>query len=346
MGLRLLGRDQGRARLEVIGIDQRLGRRIGHVAAVGHVGVQIGKGHLDRLDLQVQRHRIIGAHVTDASMAEHLERHQRGDALTVGRDLVQVQVVEAAGQRAAPFGAMRGEVLFGQHGAMGAGVIRNLLGDGPLVESAAARLRNRRKRIGHVMAPEPFARPGRAPTGHEGLGKARLVGQDLRAALPQRSDHRRHGKTIGRVADGGRQYRGQIEFAEPVDQFGPGGDRARHRHAFPAAERDLVLPGEALGRPAHRGRARGIEAVQFLAVPQDAVPVRAQPVARGLDHGQGRGGGDGGIDGIAALGEHRQARLRRQGMRGGNHVLGQNGRTAGSIKGVMAQCHHKASFAD
>ena len=66
--------------------------------------------------------------------------------------------------------------------------------------------------------------------------------------------------------------------------------------------------------------------MQGLAVPQDRERVRAQAVAARLDHGQRHGGRDRSVDRIAALGQHRQPRLRRQRLRGRHHVGRQHGR--------------------
>jgi hypothetical protein len=60
--------------------------------------------------------------------------------------------------------------------------------------------------------------------------------------------------------------------------------------------------------------------MQALAVPEDGEVVAAQAVGAGLDDGHRRGGGDGGVDGIAATLQHAQAGLRRQRLRGGDHI--------------------------
>ena len=71
--------------------------------------------------------------------------------------------------------------------------------------------------------------------------------------------------------------------------------------------------------------------MQRFAVPQNAKRVRAQTAADRLDDGQHRCCGNGGVHRIAALPQDTQARLRGQGVRGGNNVAGEYGETCAGI---------------
>jgi hypothetical protein len=58
------------------------------MAGVGHPAVGVGEGQLHRLDLQVLRRQAVDRVAAEVQLVEHAQRHQRGDALAVGRDLV------------------------------------------------------------------------------------------------------------------------------------------------------------------------------------------------------------------------------------------------------------------
>ena len=75
--------------------------------------------------------------------------------------------------------------------------------------------------------------------------------------------------------------------------------------------------------------------MQLLAVPQDAERVRAKAAAGRFNDGQHSGSGDSRVYGVAALLQDRQAGLGREGLRCGDDILGQNGRAARRIDGIM-----------
>ncbi len=100
----------------------------------------------------------------------------------------------------------------------------------------------------------------------------------------------------------------------------PRAHRARHGHGIPAALRHRRHAFEAIERPARWRAAGRVEAVQLLAVPQDAERVAADAVARRLDHGQRDRGRERRIDGVPPFQQHAQARLRCKRLRGRDDV--------------------------
>jgi len=108
------------------------------------------------------------------------------------------------------------------------------------------------------------------------------------------------------------------------------GHRARHRRSQHAAQRHLHVPpfDEGLARGAGR---RGPARVQ----PPDAVftptvdqhkRVAAETAHHWLHDPEHRRGSDGGVDGVAAAGQHFESCSRGQGMTGSNHAAaGKNG---------------------
>ena len=79
--------------------------------------------------------------------------------------------------------------------------------------------------------------------------------------------------------------------------------------------------------------------MQLLAVPQNAKRVRSQTATHRLDDGQHRCCCDGCIHRIAALPQHAQTSLCRQGVRGGHDVAGEDGKTRTAVGIVEIECH-------
>ena len=109
-------------------------------------------------------------------------------------------------------------------------------------------------------------------------------------------------------------------FPNFFGELHPCAHRARHGDRVPAALRHRRHAFEAFERPPGRRAAGGVQAVQLLAVPQDAERVAADAVARRLDDGQRDGGCERRIDGIAAFQQHPEPRLRGERLRCGDHV--------------------------
>jgi len=73
---------------QVGGVEQVGGAHLGHEALVGHPAVGVGKGQLDGLDLQVGAFHAVGPEAADVELLQHAQRHERGNALAIGRQLV------------------------------------------------------------------------------------------------------------------------------------------------------------------------------------------------------------------------------------------------------------------
>ena len=136
----------------------------------------------------------------------------------------------------------------------------------------------------------------------------------------------------------GCQQVGERQLAEALAHRGPAGHGAGHGHAVPAAHRrglrvSAVLALEVLGRPGLRRAARGVQAVQRLAVPQQAERVGAEAVADRLgqrDHGRG---GNRRVDRVATLVQHAHAGLRRERVRGRHDVAAEHGQALAGVAG-------------
>ncbi|MCY1306774.1 hypothetical protein D9M70_566540 [compost metagenome] len=78
--------------------------------------------------------------------------------------------------------------------------------------------------------------------------------------------------------------------------------------------------------------AAGVQAVQSVLDPDQGKGVAADGATGGLDHGQRRSRGDGGIYGIATGAQHGDACLGGQRLRGGDHaVTGEHALALGGV---------------
>ena len=156
-------------------------------------------------------------------------------------------------------------------------------------------------------------------------GKAGLAVQLLGGRGPLLLHH--HGHQVAALGDidSCLHQVGKRQFAKALAQRRPTCDGARNGYSVhaPLGRVGLVravFAVEVSRRPGCGGMARGIQAVQLLAVPQNAKRIRTQAVAHRLGNRQGSGSGDGRVDGITALPVHAQARLRGQRVRGADDV--------------------------
>src|SRR5258708_38025308 len=86
--------------------------------------------------------------------------------------------------------------------------------------------------------------------------------------------------------------------------------------------------------------ARGVEADQLGAVPQDTEGVGAAAVVGRLGYGDGDGAGDRGIDGVAASGQHAQAGGGGEVLRGGDDVGGKDWKFLGGVGKIVRKRRH------
>ena len=160
-------------------------------------------------------------------------------------------------------------------------------------------------------------------------------------ARPVGCDARRHHEALLRQRDGRLQQALDRPGAVVLQQAHPAADGAGHRDGMGAVRLDACQvrfgePGRggALGRPA-----RGVERDQLaragLGNESEAVAADARHVR--LDDGEHGGGGDGRVDGVAALAQHLDAGEAGRGMRGGAHGPAPIGeRAAGRVEAAHA----------
>ena len=315
---------------QVVAVQQLRGGDA-HMVQVGVVLVQIRKGQLHGLDLQVHAIHAVQRLRSRAQLVQHAQRHQRRNTLAVGRDLVDHRVTELLRHRSHPVGLVRGQIFLAHHAAAGPRMLDHLPGQRAAVEGLAHGLGNLFQRARMGFAPEHFTGPGSAATGQKALGKAGLVAQFLAAQLPQRGNRGRDRETVACIVDGGLGHLREGQLAEALGQRHPGRHGAGHGHGIPALFRNAAELGKVVGRPARRRAARGVEAVQLLAVPDDGKAVAADAAARGLDHRERHRRGQCRIHGVAASQQHGEAGLRGQRLRSADHITPQHRR---AVRGI------------
>ncbi len=188
---------------------------------------------------------------------------------------------------------------------------RDLRRDLAAIEIFAFRLGDLRQRLGLVLHAKMLARFDEAPVRHEGFGKARLVLQPSGVGLPDLRDDRRDEEAVARIADRRFDQGGEGQLSVTAAELDPGGDGSRNGGGVPALVRHC-RPGEERRAPGGGRAAGGVEADELRAVPKDGEEVAAEAVPGRFHDGQSDRRRDCGVDGIAALGQHREPGLRCQ----------------------------------
>ncbi len=109
-----------------------------HGVDVGVVLVQVGKSELHGLDAGVHGLHIVHRVSADAMRVEHAQRHQCGNALAVGRQLVHRPPSIRGRERRHPLGVVGLEVFGGERATVLRRAVDDSLRDRATVEGVAA----------------------------------------------------------------------------------------------------------------------------------------------------------------------------------------------------------------
>ncbi len=258
----------------------------------------------------------------DVEALEDIEHLERDHTLRVRWQLEHL--VAAIGRRDGrdPVGAIRRQVGGRQQAATRLHVGRDRLCDRPAVERVAPAAPNRLERLGQIRVLEDFAGDGRPAAKKKRRRGRGILRQGLLLGLPLSGDDLADGEPLAGVADGGLDGARERDRAVLRQELLPSVDDAGHAHRERAAIRDLVelAAAELVGRRRGGGAAARVQAAHGLrlCVVDDREEVPANTVHRRLDDRENRGGGDGGVDGVAALLEHAQAGRRGERLAGGD----------------------------
>ena len=156
---------------------------------VGGVGVVVGEGELHGFDLVVPGGGIDLRVGGGGGVGRHPQRHQRGDALTVRRNLPHLAIAVADADRIDPLGVVGGQVLVAHEATGTGGVGDDGLGHFALVEVAEAPLGQATKPPSVTGAGPHLAGAGRSTCGGEHGGPIgqfvqTLVWEEVEGGVP------------------------------------------------------------------------------------------------------------------------------------------------------------------
>ena len=193
-----------RGRVEVGWLEQRGGVQV-HVLGIGDVAAAGGEGQLHGLELKVDRLGAVHGEARDAEAVEDAQRHERGEPLTVGGQLVDHGAAERQRQRLDPGRAVLPQIVLGHEAVLGGGGGGHADGELADVEALAfgdGELFQRRRQVG-VAEQRPGR--GRVAARQEHARELAQAAVARRLLAPERGRHGRHGEALSRIGDRGRQ---------------------------------------------------------------------------------------------------------------------------------------------
>ena len=279
---------------------------------VADVSMHIGKRELHRFNLEMQALGRVDGSITQRQVAQHPQRHQCADALSVRRDLVNLvsAVVERYGVQ--PFRLVRRKVVHRKQATTGGGVGNDLFPERSAVERFAVRPRNGFERVRLIRKGEDLAGRGARPSIGERTLKVGKIAKSLDRFVPLSRADRRDQEPAAGILNGGLEQPCEGKLAELLREGDPTRNRAGDGHRMPSAHRHLIELPEEIARPPGRRVPGGVQAMQRASVPDDGEQIAADAVVVRFHHGQRRRSGDGGIDCVSTGSENVEPRLRRQ----------------------------------
>ena len=258
--------NQRRACCQIRRIEQIRNRDI-HRLRIGDKAIGVGQCQLDGLDLHMQAVGRVRRMRRQVFVVENAQGDQRRQALPIGGNFVQSVAAVVLARGADPIALVRRQIVGVKLCAVRCRGGGHLLGQVATVIGLALRLGNPLQRPRLVGTGKFLTRLRNSPPRHKGLGKTRHLGQDLRLPRPRVRRHRPDQIAIAGIAHRRRKEVGEGQFAKALRQLDPGRHATGRGHRVPTPAGHRIAPGEVLRRPARRRAPRGIETVQFFAVP-------------------------------------------------------------------------------
>jgi hypothetical protein len=292
-----------------------------HRGGIREVAVAIGEGELDRLDQHVDVVRLLERGEIEA--LRQTQQGQRRHALGGRRKARGHAAVPGQHQRVHPLGPVRGEVPHAQRAARVGRGGSEAVRERASVEGVGAAVANRLERAREVRLDERAARQRIGMIERPEVAAdlpARGGSEEIRLARRRPPLPRGGGEALGRVDDG------VGEEIVPVERRAHGGravavglppaiHRARHGQGGQPAPRGNRVADAARRVPLDARRRGGASGAAERAqppcprVPDQPEVVAPDPVHVGIHHGDGGGGGDRGIQRVAAAAERGDAGL-------------------------------------
>ena len=328
---RCAGSDRGRGGGDGLGVEQFLGRPA-HRTGVGEVIEGGSYCDFHRFHLDVRPLGGAGCVARCVEVGEDGQCDLRGEPLPVGRNLSEFHVPVGLADGGDPFRLVGGEVRCTHGSAIGSRRGVDPCGQGAAVERLAVACGDLFERRCEGGVAEHFARSGRAPGRQEVALKLGERPECVAGVGPDGCRLMADVEAVPGVADSRFEKICERESAETSRQGDPCAHRPWYGHRVPASRRHVAVAAETRGRPAG-GRLSGRVQADEVAVPaDDRERVAPDAVVAWLHHGQGDGGGDGRIHGIAAAAQHLQSGTRGQRLRRRHDVARQHGGAAGRVR--------------
>ncbi|GBC87447.1 hypothetical protein HRbin12_01453 [bacterium HR12] len=267
---------------------------------VGVVAVAIGGGGGEDLGEGGRvRAEGVGVDAEELHSREDLEEHE---ALRVGRHHAHVQVPVPRRQGRVELGLVPGEVVEGHRRADGAQPLDEALADGPAVQRGGPEVRDPLQRRGEGVVGEGLALEERSLVGEEHRRETGVGAEPLLVGGEAGREGARRRHALARGADGGLERPGQAEAGPALGEEPTAGDGARHgdRQRPVGRHRAVLAPDLLVVDPRGGGAARVQRDRAPVGLLDQREEVAAHPAHVRVDDGEGRGGGEGGVDRVAA----------------------------------------------
>ena len=174
-----------------------------HGGRVADEAVDVGQRELHGLYLVVIKRRRVRRRQTEPASFQHAQRHQRRDALSVGTDLMQLDIAIARVDRRYPIGLVLGQVRFVDQATAGACMRSDCGSNAALIEIGATAACNSVQRIRLPRADEALTWQRRSPTRRERGSEAGEVADHGQLFLPLAADRGGYEVAVACIADRG-----------------------------------------------------------------------------------------------------------------------------------------------
>ena len=288
------------------------------IIRVCNITLSIRKGQLQRLDLLMDRPYIIMSH--RRGLFQHAQRHQRHQALTIGRQLPHIVAPVGYAYRIYPVGPVAFQIFFAKKAARFLRKSVDLVCQRPVIEGQASAFRNGFQCVGDILGAPNLACLRRSsilckyPEPLFELFPICVGRHFLSGFPPAGRRHRLHRESTAGTVDGRIKVFPQAQSAKPLVQLCPGRGNARYRHRQPPALRHFVkalLPHNIRGQK-RRCRTAGIECIQASVPPHLHKTVPADAVGGWLCHYQAGRRRNGRVHRVAASFQNTDSSLRSQ----------------------------------
>ncbi len=292
-------------------------------AGSADVLVAVGEGQLERLGDHVQIGGAVVPHVAKVEAFEQVERVEHGEALRVGRALVDVVAPVVDRDRRGLERLHGGQVGFGDDAAVGGHAGHQRLGHRAGVEAGRPLGGDGAQRSGEVGVGHDVAHLQRRAVAEPDLGRRRKLAELLPAAVETASQALGDRISVLGHLDGRGQHLGHRLGAVLLQRQRRAAHRAGHGNREPAVGGHAAMAGVVVDGGGFGREAGAVDELHLLGLGQvdEGEHVRTQAGHAWLDLALDGPRRHRGIHGVAAGLEHAHAHFGRQRMPRRHHAL-------------------------